>query len=166
MCKEFKLARGEDVSGIMAIIQEAQAHLKILGIDQWQNNYPNLEIISQDINDKALFVYVDNGQIVGTMSVYAYDEVYDSIMGEWLNNNPYKVIHRIALSDSHINQHLIEEMINFVFSHFQIKDIRIDTHPLNKPMIRSLERQGFVNCGIVHVKTDSDSLRFAYHKNI
>ncbi|MDY0316897.1 MAG: GNAT family protein, partial [Acholeplasmatales bacterium] len=59
-----------------------------------------------------------------------------------------------------------EEMINFVFSHFQIKDIRIDTHPLNKPMIRSLERQGFVNCGIVHVKTDSDSLRFAYHKNI
>lgn len=162
----IRLGHLNDLDNIMRVINQAQKRMKEASMTQWQNNYPNLEIISQDINDKALFVYVDNGQIVGTMSVYAYDEVYDSIMGEWLNNNPYKVIHRIALSDSHINQHLIEEMINFVFSHFQIKDIRIDTHPLNKPMIRSLERQGFVNCGIVHVKTDSDSLRFAYHKNI
>lgn len=162
----IRLGNLNDLDNIMRIIKQAQKRMKQASMTQWQNNYPNLKILTQDIHDKALFVYEANGQIVGTMSVFSYDEVYDLIIGDWLNNNPYKVIHRIAISDSHINQHLTEEMINFVFSHFHINDIRIDTHPKNQPMIKSLERQGFVKCGIVHMKTDSDSLRFAYHKNI
>ncbi|MDD2575653.1 MAG: GNAT family protein [Acholeplasmataceae bacterium] len=162
----IRLGNLNDLDNIMKVITQAQKRMKDASMTQWQNNYPNLEILTQDIKEKALFVYEDNEQIVGTMSVFSYDSVYDSIKGDWLNNNPYKVIHRIAISDSHINQHLTEEMINFIFSYFLINDIRIDTHPLNKPMLKSLERQGFLYCGIVHVNTDSDSLRFAYHKHI
>lgn len=56
-------------------------------------------------------------------------------------------------------------MIDFVFKYFNVADIRIDTHPMNLPMIKSLKRQGFLYCGTIHVTTDTDTLRLAYHKH-
>lgn len=162
----IRLGKISDLHEIMVIIKEAQTRMKQAGMTQWQNNYPNEEIIKKDISEQALFVYESNNEIVGTMSVFSHDNVYDSIIGNWMNDNPYKVIHRIAVSNSHINKHLTEEMINFVYKNFNVTDIRIDTHPKNTPMIKSLERQGFIYCGDVHVVTDSDSLRYAYQKHI
>ena len=60
---------------------------------------------------------------------FSYDPNYDTIQGDWLNQNPYMVIHRIALASSTLGQNKTKEMIDFVFNHFKTKDIRIDTHP-------------------------------------
>lgn len=162
----IRLAHIDDLNDIMNIIKEAQLRMKQAHMTQWQNNYPNPEVILKDILDKSLYVYVQDGLIIGTMSVFSYDVVYDNIEGTWLNQNPYMVIHRIALASSTLGQNKTKEMIDFVFNHFKTKDIRIDTHPKNTPMIKSLERQGFVYCGIVYVITDKDALRLAYHKHI
>ncbi len=162
----IRLGRLDDIDGIMEVIKEAQIRMKSAGMTQWQNNYPNKSIIQQDILEKALYVYEDSNQIIGTMSVFSFDSVYDHIEGAWLNNNPYKVIHRIAISNAYVGLKLTHQMIDFVFVHFRVNDIRIDTHKKNLPMIKSLESQGFVLCGTVHVTTDSDSLRLAYHKSI
>ncbi len=162
----IRLGTLKDTKNIMKIIKEAQSRMKSAGMTQWQNNYPNETIIKQDIMDGALFVYEVNNQIVGTMSVFSFDFVYDHIEGSWLNNNPYKVIHRIAISNAYVGKKLTHQMINFVFDYFNIRDIRIDTHQKNTAMIKSLESQGFILCGTVHVTTDTDSLRLAYHKII
>lgn len=162
----IRLGTLEDINSIMKIIKEAQFRMKSEGMTQWQNNYPNETIIKQDIMDNALFVYESENQIVGTMSVFSFDSVYDQIEGSWLNANAYKVIHRIAISTAYVGKKLTHQMIDFVFDHFNIRDIRIDTHQKNKAMIKSLESQGFVLCGTVHVTTDEDSLRLAYHKSI
>ena len=42
---EFRGAVFSDINKIMIIIKQAQEYLKQEGIDQWQNNYPNPEII-------------------------------------------------------------------------------------------------------------------------
>lgn len=162
----IRLAHIDDLNDIMNIIKEAQLRMKEAHMTQWQNNYPNPEVILKDILDKALYVYVQDGLIIGTMSVFSYDVVYDNIEGTWLNQNPYMVIHRITLASSVLGQNKTKEMIDFVFNQFKTKDIRIDTHPKNTAMIKSLERQGFVYCGIVYVTTDKDALRLAYHKHI
>lgn len=162
----IRLANPDEIEDILCIIKEAQQRMKLSGMSQWQNNYPNLDIIKDDVLKKALYVSIIDNKIVATMSVFSYDPVYEKIQGSWLNDNPYKVIHRIAVADHVIGKRITEAMINFIFEHFNVKDIRIDTHPLNQPMIKSLERQGFKYCGIVHVTTDSDSLRFAYQKHI
>lgn len=100
------------------------------------------------------------------MSVFSFDSVYDHIEGDWLNANPYKVIHRIAISNDYVGKKLTHQMVDFVFKYFNVSDIRIDTHKKNRAMIKSLESQGFVLCGTVHVTTDTDSSRLAYHKSI
>ncbi len=162
----IRQANIQDLNSIMKVIQEAQHRMKQSGMTQWQNNYPNSTIIDKDIQEHAVYVYEIDQEIVGTMSVFSFDPVYETIEGTWLNNNTYKVIHRIAISDAYKNQKLAETMIQFVFDHFKIRDIRIDTHPKNSPMISSLIRQGFKMCGIIHVTTDTDSKRYAYHKHI
>lgn len=163
---KIRQATLDDIEDILSVIKEAQQRMRLAGMTQWQNNYPNHEIIKSDILNEAIFVLLVDRKIIGTMSVFSYDSVYDAIKGSWLNDNPYKVIHRIALSNDFLGKGMTETMINFVFKHFNSKDIRIDTHPLNQPMIKSLERQGFKYCGIVHVTTDTDTTRYAYHKHI
>lgn len=162
----IRLATLSDLDSIMKVIKESQIRMKNMGMTQWQNNYPNVEVIKGDLDNKAIYVYIVNNEIISTMSVFSHDPVYHAIDGAWLNNNPYMVIHRIAVSNNYIKKGIAKKMIDFVFNHFNVDDIRIDTHPKNIPMITSLEKQGFIYCGIIHVTTDKDSLRYAYHKHI
>ena len=61
----IRLGLSSDLDHIMKIIKEAQARMKQAGMTQWQNNYPNEEIIKKDISEQALFVYESNNEIVG-----------------------------------------------------------------------------------------------------
>ena len=46
---EIRKAVKSDVNNIMKIIKQAQEYFKNQGIDQWQNNYPNIDTINSDI---------------------------------------------------------------------------------------------------------------------
>ena len=47
----FRKSTKSDVSKIMEIVKQAQEYFKSQGIDQWQNNYPNDEVINNDKNN-------------------------------------------------------------------------------------------------------------------
>lgn len=159
----IRVANNKDIKAIMNIIYEAKRRMKEQGLTQWQNDYPNDEIIKKDIESKSLFVYEENHELLATMSVFMFDPVYDSIEGQWLNDNPYAVIHRIAIGNKAQKRKLTNSLYDFVFTYFNVHDIRIDTHKNNEAMIRSLKRNGFIEVGVVHVTTDKDSHRLAYH---
>ena len=53
---ETRLANLNDISEIMPIIHDAQAFMKTLNMDQWQNNYPNESDFTIDINKKQCYV--------------------------------------------------------------------------------------------------------------
>lgn len=55
---EFRKATLSDANCILEIIRQAQAYLKSQGINQWQNNYPNLETIQKDIQEQIGYVLV------------------------------------------------------------------------------------------------------------
>lgn len=46
---EFKKSTEEDISNIMRIINEAQIYFKEQKINQWQNDYPNIETIKKTL---------------------------------------------------------------------------------------------------------------------
>ena len=46
---EFRKSTKNDVPKIMNIVKQAQNYFKEQGIDQWQNNYPNIDTINSDI---------------------------------------------------------------------------------------------------------------------
>ena len=88
----------------------------------------------------------------------AYNIITD---GEWLSDEPYGVIHRIASDGS--EKGIGTFCINWVFDN--CKHIRIDTHKDNKVMQNLLNKLGFKYCGIINLPIE-DGERVAYEKEI
>ena len=88
----------KDIPSVMNIIDEAKAYFKENGIPQWQDGYPNADTILDDIRKGYSYVLEENNQIIGIAAIITTaDPDYGFIEGKWLNDEPYIVIHRIAL---------------------------------------------------------------------
>lgn len=76
--------------------------------------------------------------------------------GQWLNDEPYGVIHRLASSGE------VSGVARFVFDWCsnQVENIRVDTHADNRKMQELLASFGFTRCGVI-IASDGYP-RFAY----
>jgi hypothetical protein len=100
------------------------------------------------------------GSIVGTFAFLPSPEVTYHVIhnGQWLNDEPYHVIHRIASTpESH---GILDALLDYCES--QVYNIRIDTHEANIIMRKGLEKRGYLYCGIIHLLNGDD--RLAYQK--
>lgn len=151
----------QDLNEVMAIYQEAISFMRETGnIHQWINGYPQPEIILEDIRLKRSYVVLDDCQkIIGVMMYQqGIDPTYLYIEGQWLNDEPYGVIHRIASLKA------VKGVGAFCFDWAlkQCPNLRIDTHQDNLPMKRLLFKQNFKECGIIYLSNGEP--RLAYHK--
>lgn len=154
-----------DIDPIMSIIGQAQRFLKEIGIDQWQNNYPNIETIESDIENGYSYVLIKDSVIIGTVAVSfdgekTYDTIYD---GKWISNGPYAVVHRMAVNDNFrgkgIGRIIIQNIENMALDN-NVKSIKIDTHRGNLPMQNMLKNCGFQYCGIIYLEDGNERLAF------
>ena len=147
----------EDINNIMQIIDEAKEALKEQGIDQWQNGYPNADVIRNDI--------LNNNEIVATSAVSfdgekTYDKIYD---GSWITNDEFAVIHRIAISNKYKGTGIASEIIKMIEAICLDKDvhsIKVDTHEFNIPMQKLLKKNDFKDCGVIYLEDKSKRVAF------
>ena len=147
---------------ILEIYEKARAFMAESGNpDQWGTGYPPEEMIRQDIRDGKSYVNL-KGEHIQAVFYFAVeaDPTYGYIEGEWLNDDPYGVIHRIAVDGS--GRGVAAECFAFAAQHCE--NIRIDTHEKNIPMQRCLTKNGFTRCGTIYLE-DGDP-RIAYQKVI
>ncbi len=164
---EFRKAIYRDIHSIMDIIREAQIYFKEQGIDQWQNNYPNIETIQRDIDNQNGYVLVEDHKVVGTVAVvFDGDTNYESIyQGDWLSKQKYVTIHRIAIASRYKGKRfssIILKEIEKMSLNKGIYSIKVDTHKENQSMRKFLQKNGFQYCGIVYLEDHSE--RVAYEK--
>ena len=147
---------------IMAIYANARQFMAQNGNpDQWGTAYPSEAMIRQDILNGKCYVNScgDRIRAVFYFAVEA-DPTYGYIEGAWLNDEPYGVIHRIAVGES--GKGVAAEC--FAFASERCENIRIDTHEKNIPMQRCLAKNGFTRCGIIYLENGDP--RIAYQKVI
>lgn len=162
---EFRKSIKKDIPEIMRIIKQAQAYFKEKGIDQWQNNYPNEEVISNDIENEDSYVLIKNGEIVATTVASFkgeknYHHIYD---GKWLSNGDYGVIHRIAVDNDYKGLGLSHKIIKYVEElciNEGVYSIRVDTHEENIPMQNLLKKNGFQYCGVIFLEDGGKRVAF------
>ncbi len=159
----IRLGKTSDIKAILEIIEEAKSRLRQLNVNQWQEGYPNEAIISKDINNKQLYVYLIDEKVVGTMTVLDHEPTYDVILGNWLNDKEYIVVHRIAIKDGFNGKGIGKSLINYAMNHYK-KDLKIDTHPANIPMQKMLKGLEFIYCGDTYIGPKPNDLRYCYQK--
>lgn len=162
---KFRKSNLEDVPSIMHIINKAKTSLKASGIDQWQNGYPNEEVIKEDILRGESYVATLKGVVVGTVAItFGIEHHYEHIReGEWLNNDgEYGVIHRIAVDDDYKGKGIAGFLMNHakVIGEGKIHSLRIDTHEKNLPMQRAIMKAGFSYCGKVTIQEGGERFTF------
>lgn len=162
---EIRLATMDDCANILNIIAQAQTYFKKEKIDQWQNNYPNLENIETDISLHHSYVLVDDDKVIGTAAIiFDHDPNYDYIeKGAWLSHGKYGVVHRIAIDENYKGCGLASLFFDYAKKSAQVArldSLRVDTHALNHSMQRLIAKNGFEYCGIVYM--NDGGMRFAY----
>ena len=83
-------AQEKDLSLIMEIINDAKIYLKNQNSLQWNlpDGYPRREDLLKDIKNESCYLYLENNEIIGTMSIlFTPDENYFEIDGKVLE--PY-----------------------------------------------------------------------------
>ncbi|MGL5786549.1 MAG: GNAT family N-acetyltransferase [Bacteroidales bacterium] len=162
----YRKSKTEDIPFIMSVINEAQAYFKNKGIDQWQNGYPNDDSILCDITAGHSYVFlIDNRVIATAMISFDGETTYDLIDGKWLNNEPYAVVHRIAVCSGLKGKNIAGSILDIVrklSEQNNICNIRVDTHRENLSMQRVLEKWGFTYCGIIYLKDGAERLAYQW----
>lgn len=157
----IKLAEKSQIEEILAIYDKAKSFMrKNQNHLQWINGYPSYDIVLEDIQNKNLYVIINQDEIVGVFAfIEGADPSYNYIEGKWLNDELYGTIHRIA-SNFKVKG-ILETAVNYCFT--KVNNLRIDTHEVNIPMQQAILKQGFTKCGIIYLVSDNTP-RIAYQK--
>ena len=152
-------ATEHDFDRIMEIYRYAQDFMIRSGNpSQWGHVYPEAETIKADIRNGRCKVIRDNKGIHGVFALFdGEDPTYTYIEnGEWLNEDPYVTIHRIA-GDGQVHG-----LVGCAVDHCRsiCSNIRIDTHKDNKVMQRQIEKSGFRKCGTIYLENGSPRLAY------
>ncbi len=169
---EIRKTEAHDLEALMPIFDEARATIALLGIDQWQNGYPNRAVILADIEKSQSHSVTVDGEVCGTFALIVdgeptYDKIFD---GEWLTGNSrdhYFAIHRVAISVKHRGKGISTEIINHCAEEAKKANktsLRIDTHKGNVVMRKMLEKHGFFHCGTIYLESGDE--RLAYERII
>ena len=153
----------------MEIFTESRGTIGALGIDQWQNGYPNEQVVLEDIRLGRSYCLEENGQIWGTFVLVPEEPSYDRItQGHWLTRGQnYIALHRVAVAVAKRGQGLPDLIMAYAAEAAAAQgkgSLRVDTHQGNLVMRRMLEKQGFKHCGTIHLPTGDP--RVAYERTL
>ena len=162
---EFRQAKISDLDQIVEIIELSKKYLKETKVDQWQDGYPGKEDLRRDIESGNSYVLTNKGEIVATTVISLEGEsTYNSIFnGEWITNEEYIVMHRVAVHDKYKGKGIFKELIKEAESlalNKGIFSIKIDTHRDNISMQRAVVKNNFKRCGIIYLEDGSERIAF------
>lgn len=162
---QFRKAEIAEIPQIWDILQSAIRRRKEDGSDQWQDGYPNPEVVKNDIGKNAGFVLTDGETIVGYSAILINDEPeYAKIEGKWLTNDDFVVFHRVAISEKYLGKGLAQIMMGFIEDFARnnnVYSVKADTNFDNFAMMKIFEKLGYTFCGHVYFRGGQ---RKAYEK--
>ena len=160
-------AQPADLPRCMEILRSGRDFQREQGFVQWPDGFPCEETVRRDIAQSDGYVL----KIGDDIAAYLYlgfdgDPSYPDIQGAWHFNEPYGVIHRIAIDDAFRGQGLSAKIFALAEDLLRSRGVfllRIDTHHDNKRMQHILSKNGFSCCGTV---IQDNGLRLAYEKKL
>lgn len=161
----FRKATVADIPAIWEILQQSIERRRKDGSDQWQDGYPNLSTVENDVEKQQNYVLTQNGKVIATAAViFNYEPTYDEIDGKWLTNEDFYVVHRVGVSDEVAGKGIATQLFQMIEEFAKengVFSIKIDTNFDNLAMLRILEKLDYTYCGEILVR---NSPRKAFEK--
>lgn len=150
----IRKASQADIPKILEIYSAAKHFMRTHGNpSQWNGEYPNEALLSDDIKKGNLYVVTDeeNAPYGVFALIYGIDETYEYIEGEWHYDTPYATIHRIASDGT--KKGVMKACFDFARESYN--HLRVDTHDDNVPMQNAVKKCGFEYTGTIYIADGS-----------
>ncbi len=148
---EFRLAELSDLDTVSTLFRLAVEKMIQERVFQWDEIYPDVQTLKNDILQKEMFVGVEENQIV---SVYVLntqsDPEYQS--GAWQIPENYKIIHRLCIRPDFQNQGLaVQTMLHIekTLKAEKFAAVRLDAFVHNPAALHLYQKLGYQIVGCV-----------------
>ncbi|HTH55869.1 MAG TPA: GNAT family N-acetyltransferase [Cyclobacteriaceae bacterium] len=147
----LRKARPSEANDIWVILQQAIEQRRKDGSGQWQNGYPNEQVVQDDIAKGHAYVLADKDVIIAYAAIiFEREPAYDHIDGKWLSDGDYVVVHRVATSDAAKGRGVaatLFEMLENLCLEKKVYSIKVDTIHDNFRMMKLLDKLHYTYCG-------------------
>lgn len=154
----------DDLERICFFFEKAIHFLNENKIPQWDELYPNQEIIREDILNRHMYAGEMQNQMVCVFSINQQcDEQYR--VGDWqYRESSFMVIHRLCVNPQFQRQGIGTKAMQFIEDMMKnngIIAIRLDAFSQNPSALRMYEKLGYLKTGEVNWRT---GLFYLYEK--
>ena len=155
---KFKIVELSEASKVFELTSNCAKKLLENGIQQWDNTYPSLEIITSDIASKSVQGIYLQTRLLG---IYVLDQnqspEYASVAWKY-NEKPICVIHRMAVDPNSQGIGLGIKLLKHAEEKAKklgYQSIRLDAFKGNKPLLRFYEKRGYQAVGEIPLEYTS-----------
>ena len=155
----IRKANKTDLDNIMKMYKSCVNGMLKNGIDQWDDSYPNTEIISEDLNVGTYYVVEMDGTIIGGVNIDKnQDDTYLAL--DWEDkSDSFLVVHRLGVKEEFWNKKIGKDLMLFtekLVIEKGLKSIRLDTYSGNPKAMEFYRRLGYSELGTIDLKPDKD----------
>ncbi|GAA0850935.1 GNAT family N-acetyltransferase [Bifidobacterium pullorum subsp. gallinarum] len=143
---EIRTGRSEDIQEIMGLIARCVQVMQAGGSDQWDEFYPNRDVIGEDLRKGTLFVAEGEGRILGIVVLdETQDEQYQTI--NWKQaEGPHLMMHRLAVDPKAQGKGIARKLVAFS-EEYGIRggysSLRLDTYSKNASALKLYQGLGY-----------------------
>lgn len=152
MTEVFRRATIKDLFYVENILMNTLSYMKKINLDQWDNHYPTLSILKNDIlNGEMYLLEIDN--CIATFVVLNDHQDKEYSCGNWqYTGEAIGVIHRLCVNPSHCNKGIGRKVLKA--SETKFKDLgytiaRLDVFSFNHHAVNLYEKAGYKRSGKV-----------------
>lgn len=159
-------AKMKDLERVVELFQNAIDHMNKNDIPQWDEIYPDENILREDISKNQLYLGKIGEDIVSAFVINEeYDEEYKN--GQWrYPESSYQVIHRLCVNVNYQNQGIGKRtlyLIEDILKEKAVETIRLDAFSKNPSALKLYEGLGYIRVGEVNFRK---GLFYLYEKKI
>ncbi|WP_320051957.1 GNAT family N-acetyltransferase [uncultured Acetobacteroides sp.] len=148
----IRQSKKRDAAKLMAVVKAASSAMLAKGIDQWDEIYPNSDVLKDDIGKGELFVLEENGAIKGMVVLNEFqDKEYADVC--WaLTEGRQLVVHRLCVHPDYQGVGVGKRLMAFAEDYAQrngYSSIRLDCFTQNPASVALYERLGYAKAGTV-----------------
>ena len=153
-----------DLKNVFDIYLKAIEKLRSLGIEQWDDIYPDLDTIKNDIERGEMYIMPLNGHVAACGVINRECEGYEG--GNWKYGSNFRVIHRLCVNVDFQSMGIGKKMLQCLedeIRKMKFDSVRIDVLPNNKRAVELYKNFGYADVGKVEYRKGVFRL---YEKNL
>jgi len=155
----IRKAEISDLENIMLMYKSCVAGMIANSIDQWDESYPNAEVIMEDLIAQTYFVTIENNIIIAGINIdQNQDDTYLAL--DWKDKkNQFLVVHRLAVKVEFWSDGIGKSLMLFtenLVTEKGLNSIRLDTYSGNPKAMEFYRRLGYRELGTIDLKPNKD----------